>query len=415
MAEAALETPSTPTPAATPAAPEFGEAFAAIDALGRDEGTPEPPPQPPPGDGRTRGPDGKFAKAGDKPPEKPAAAPEPPKADDDIDPSKLKTSELAKHYHALKAKEKAWLKEREELNKKISTPQEWPEKKTYEEKLAEREKRIEEHNKRIGEYEMELQFSNFTRSQAYKDQYEKPLQQAYAAGQAKTAMLQIVERRDEENNVLQAARDATAADFDTIMRIRDERTAIKKAVEMFGDGASVVLQHRENVFQKNALIDEAVKEYQTKGVEREKTIRDAQEKRIKEVTGLIDNFRKAAIEKYPQLFKPDDSDPKGNELLEKGNHLLERVMRNGAPIKDGEKQMTDEELAIAVSAVRNKAAAFDRVNYRRHMLEKRIKELEKDLAAYKASTPGNGDGSGRTPPAGDDDPLQKIYKLGKEM
>lgn len=411
----AVEAPPAPLPASTPAAPEFGEAFAAIDALGRDEGTPEPPPQPPPGDGRVRGPDGKFAKAGDKPPEKPAAAPEPPKADDDIDPSKLKTSELAKHYHALKAKEKAWLKEREELNKKISTPQEWPEKKTYEEKLAEREKRIEEHNKRIGEYEMELQFSNFTRSQAYKDQYEKPLQQAYAAGQAKTAMLQIVERRDEENNVLQAARDATAADFDTIMRIRDERTAIKKAVEMFGDGASVVLQHRENVFQKNALIDEAVKEYQTKGVEREKTIREAQEKRTKEVTGLIDNFRKAAIEKYPQLFKPDDSDPKGNELLEKGNHLLERVMRNGAPIKDGEKQMTDEELAIAVSAVRNKAAAFDRVNYRRHMLEKRIKELEKDLAAYKASTPGNGDGSGRTTPAGEDDPLQKIYKLGKEM
>jgi len=409
---AAPEAPSTPPPKG------HEEAFGALDALGREDGTPEPPTITP-GDGRVRGPDGKFAKVTDKPVdkqvEKPADKPKPLETlPDDIDPSKLKTSELAKHYHKIKAEQKEWLKQKEEYERKLKTPPEWPEKKTYEEKLAEREKAIEEHKKRVADYEQELQFTNFTKSQAYKDQYEKPLTQAYKAGAAKTAMLQIVERKDGDENVVQAARDATPADFDVIMRITDERTAIKKAVEMFGDGAAVVLQHRENVFEKNRLAEEAIAEYRTKGAEREKTLREQSEKQSKEFTGMIDNFQKAAVEKYPTLFKPDESDPKGNELLEKGSHLLQRVLKNGAPVKDGETQMTGEEYAIAVAAVRNKAAAFDRVAYKASALTKRVKELEKELEQFKASKPGSGSGNGRAAAPPEDDPLALIDKLGRE-
>lgn len=406
-----------PAPETPPPQPEFGEAFAAIDALGREEGTPTPPEQPPPGDGRVRGPDGKFIPKGEKPPEKkeePKKTVEAPKPEDEIVPEKLKTSELAKHYHKKVAALKDAEKRLAEYEKERNTPKEWPEKKTYEERLAEREKALEDHKKRVAEYEQELQFTNFTKSQAYKDQYEKPLINAYKLGQSKTAMLQVVERTDEEGKVLQAARDATAADFDAIMRITDERTAIKKAHELFGEAAAVVLNHRERVNEKNALADEAVAEYRTKGAEREKTLREQQEKQSKEFAGMIDNFQKAAVEKYPQLFKPDESDPKGNELLDRGSHLLQRVLRNGAPIKDGEQQMTAEEFAIAVAAVRNKAAGFDRVNYRRHMLERRVKELEKELAQYKSSKPGNGDANGRPPQTEEDDPLKKIAALGRE-
>lgn len=410
-----VETPAAPESPAPPAA-EFGDAFAAIDALGREDGTPTPPEQPPPGDGRVRGPDGKFIPK-DKAPEKPAEkAPEkpvePPK--DDIDPSKLKTSELAKHYHKLRAEQKEWLKAKEEYEKKLKTPPEWPEKKSFEEKLAEQAKTLEAERKRLAEYEQELQFTNFTKSQAYKDQYEKPLINAYKLGQAKTAMLQVVERKDEEGNVLQASRDATAADFDAIMRITDERTAIRKAHELFGEAAAVVLNHRERVNEKNTLAEQAAEEYRTKGAEREKAMREQQEKQAKEVSGMIENFQKAAVEKYPTLFKPDESDPKGNELLERGGHLLNRVLKNGAPLKDGEQQMTNEELAIAVAAVRNKAAGFDRVAYRANSLAKRVKELEKELEQFKSSKPGNGDGNGRPPKPEEKDPLAMIAALGRE-
>ena len=115
----------------------------------------------------------------------------------------------------------------------------------------------------------------------------------------------------------------------------------------------------------------------------------------KEYTGMVDKFQKAAVEKYPALFKPDESDPKGNELLQRGGHLLQRVLQNGAPIADGEQQMTGEEFAIAVAAVRNKAMGFDRVAYLASTRGKRIKELEKELEQFKASKPANGNGNGR--------------------
>lgn len=420
MADAALEAPPPPAatpPAASPAPPESGfeEAYGAIDAMGREDNTPEPPAAPTPGDGRVRGPDGKFIPKTEKTPEKVV---EKPKAQiatpDDVDIDKLPTRDVVKRYHALRNEKSEWIKKQEDYEKKLKAPTEWPEKKTYEERLAEREKALEDYKKRTSDYEQELQFTNFTKSQAYKDQYEKPLTQAYKAGAAKTAMLQIVERKDDAENVVQAARDATNADFDAIMRITDERTAIKKSVEMFGDGAAVVLQHRERVFEKNALAEEAIAEYRTKGVEREKTLREQQEKHTKEFTGMIENFRNAAVEKYPTLFKPDDSDPKGNELLLKGTHLMERVLKNGAPLKDGEQQMTGEEYAIAVAAVRNKAAAFDRVNFKRHNAEKRVKELEKELEQFKASRPGNGDGNGRIAAGDEETPEQKIFKMGRE-
>lgn len=420
MAEAIIDAPPAAPPPAAPVAPEtpvappkgHEEAFGALDALGVEMSEGSTPPAPAT-DGRVRGPDGKFLKAGEKPLEKPKA-PEPPKADDDIDPTKLKTSELAKHYHALKAKEKEWVKQREDYEKKIKAPQEWPEKKTYEEKLAEREKKEAEYNKRIADYETELQFSNFSKSQAYKDQYLTPLTKAYEAGQAETATLEIVERKDEAENIVQAGRDATAKDFDAIMRITDNRQAVKMAVQMFGDAAPVVLAHRKTVFEKNALADEAVKEYGVKGAEREKVIREKSEEYRKNAESQIEHFQNAAIEQYPQFLKPNESDPRDKELFESSRHWLKRVLSGGKALVDKETDWTDEQKAQNAAAVRNKVIAFDAISRRSAVASKRIKELEKELEQFKSSRPGNGDGKGREQGAEEETADQKIYKLGKE-
>jgi hypothetical protein len=415
-APAAAPTAPTPDPALAVEPPKgYEEAFGAIDALGREEGTPEPAATPPPGDGRVRGPDGKFVPK-DKVPDKPAAPKaEPPKPDEDIDPTKLKTSELAKHYHKLKAEQKEWIKAKEEYEKKLKTPPEWPEKKTYEEQLADREKKIEEYNKRVSEYETKLRFTNYRESQEFQDKYQKPYEKTWKLGEARTAELQIVERTDEAGNVIQKGRDATAEDFHAIMRIGDNRSAVKRAVELFGDGASIVLNYREkaNELASESLL--AIDEFKAKGAEWEKQQREQSEKQSKEYTSMVDKFQKAAIEKYPHFFKPDPSDPKANGYLESGSHLLERVLKNGAPISNGEKPMTSEEFAIAVAAVRNKAMGFDRVAYLATTRAKRIKELEKELEQFKSSKPGNGDGNGRTAAVEDDDPLAKLDKLGRNV
>lgn len=414
------DAPPVAPPPAAPAVPEisaepprgYEEAFGAIDALGRDEGAPAPLEQPSPGDGRVRGPDGKFLPKGEKVPEKPVAAA--PKPDDDIDPTKLKTSELAKHYHKLKSEQKEWLKQREDYEKKLKTPQEWPEKKTYEEQVAERDKRIEEYNKRVADYETKLQFTDFTKSQAYKDQFEKPFVESWKTGQARAASMKVVERKSDEGEMLQQSRQGTIKDFDDIMAITEDDLAAEKATELFGNKASIILHHREKIRDIQGREQTAVQEYREKGQAWEKERREATEKHNKEYTGMVDKFQKAAIEKYPALFKPDESDPKGNELLQRGTHLLERVLKNGAPVADGEQQMTGEEFAIAVAAVRNKAMGFDRVAYLASTRGKRIKELEKELEQFKSSRPANGNGNGRAPAAEEKDPLQMIAALGKE-
>jgi hypothetical protein len=421
-----IEAPPAAPAATPPAAPEtpseqpkgFDEAFGAIDALAHDEGTPDPERQPPASDGRTRGPDGKFLpKPADKPPEKPVEKPVEKPNGEDIDPSKLKTSELAKHYHALKAKEKEWQKQREDYEKKLKTPPEWPEKKTYEEKLAEREKFLAERDKRIADYETELQFTNFTKSQHYKDNFVKPYNDSWIAGQKRAESLKIVERKNEEDGtILQPARKATADDFDAIMSIFDDDAAAEKAAELFGPTkAPLVLYHREQVMEKQGKANAAIKEYQEKGATWEKQRREQSEKASKEIAAQIDNFRQAAVEKYPKFFKPDPEDPEGNKYLESGNHLVERVMKGGAPLKDGEQQMSNEEMAIAVAAVRNKAAAFDRVAYKASSLAKRVKALETELAQYKASVPGDGNGKGRETPPEEESAEQKIWKMGRNV
>ncbi len=412
--------PEAPVVEAPPAAPSpapelpkgHDEAFGALDALGRDDGTPAPPENPTPGDGRPRKPDGKFAPKGKDAPAKPPEAPTP----DDENVDKLPTREVVKRYHAIRNEKSEWLKAKEEYEKKLKTPQEWPEKKTYEEKLTEREKKIEEYNKRVAEYEQELQFTNFTKSQFYKDNFQKPYYESWKAGQARAASMNVVERKDDtDGTVLQQGRKGTTDDFDSIMRISEDDVAAEKAAELFGPvKAAIILHHREKIREIQGREEAAVNEYREKGTEWEKQRREQSEKHQKEYVGMVEKFRTAAVEKYPQFFKPDPEDPKATKFLESGTHLLERVLRNGAPVADGEQPMTGEELAIAVAAVRNKAAGFDRVAYKATTLAKRVKELEKELEQFKSSRPGNGSGNGRAAVEGELTPDQKLDALGKE-
>ncbi len=406
------DAPTVEAPPAAPVAPEisaeppkgYEEAFGAIDALGRDEGTPAPLEQPSPGDGRVRGPDGKFLPKGEKVPEKPVAAA--PKPDDDIDPTKLKTSELAKHYHKLKSEQKEWLKEREELSKKAAAPKEWPEKKTWEERVAERDKALEEHKKRVAEYETELQFTNFTKSQAYKDQFQKPYVESWKTGQARAASMKVIERKGDEGEMLQQSRQGTAADFDSIMSISEDDLAAEKATELFGNKASIILHHREKIRDIQGRSDAAIQEYQEKGQAWEKERREATEKQSKDFEGQITLCKQESIKKYSRMFTPDDSDPREKELAEKGKAWVARMIAG--------RDMAPEERAMGISAMQLKAEHGDLWMYRADKFSKRVKELEKELEQFKSSRPANGNGNGRAPAAEEKDPLQMIAAMGKE-
>lgn len=417
---AAIEAPPTSAPAQPPAASpapvteaprEHGDMRSAIEAIGREEGSPEPSPS----EGRVRGADGKFLpKPAEKPAAKPAERSEATKGDDDVDVSKLPTRDVVKRYHALRNEKSEWLKERDSLKKLSEAPKDWPEKKTYEEKLSEREKFLAERDKRIADYENELRFTNYERSQEYKETYQKPFENAWLAGRAKAAALKIKEVKNDLDAVTQAGRQGTPEDFDALMKIQDDDVAAERAAELYGEAkASVILHHREIVQALNAKASSAIKEYREKGAELEKQKTEHATKWQKESAAMVERFRNDDIEKYPQLFKPDPADPKGNQLLEVGQHFMERVLKNGAPLADGEKQWTHEELAHKAAIVRNSAMAFRRVSYKLEAVSKENKELKTKLADYEATVPGGGNGNGRTAPAGEKSMRDKIGELGR--
>ncbi len=174
------------------------------------------------------------------------------------------------------------------------------------------------------------------------------------------------------------------------MKIADDDVAAEWAAQKFGAKSSMVLFHRERVQELNGARKKAIDEYRKNGSEREKQRSEQMAAFTKRFDEAIESASKASMEKYPQWFKPDDTDEKGNELLDFGNHIVARVVANGKQLKDGDKPMSTEDLARAISAIRSKAGAFDRVAHRLNAALKQVKALETELAEFRGSVPGPG-------------------------
>lgn len=386
MSEAAAAVAEAPPAGATPQ--PFNDAFADLEGFSSaPDGTPNKPPASgePPGDngevetppeGSDTKPEDKKhdktpqdkppqdkGKPGDKPPEKP----------------KSRIVELSKAYEGLKAKhrqlEQDLLAKNAEIEAIKSKPVEDPEKKSLQEKLTEREKRL-------SDLENEIRFKHYESSQEYKEKYEQPFIDAWQAGRAKTASLKIT---DSEGNI----RQATKEDFDKIAMIGDDDQAAELADELFGSKAPMVLYHRERVQELNAAKVKAVEDYRKQGSEREKQFSEQSKQQQEKMRGMFEKFTAAAIEKFPELFKPVEGDEKGNELLKKGFDLVDAVFNGKVS------EIPPEKLVAMHAAIRNRAAGFGRLLHQKRGLEAKVAELEKELAEFRGSEPGAGDGDGK--------------------
>lgn len=258
---------------------------------------------------------------------------------------------------------------------KNAKPPEDPEKKTLSERLAEREKRLQEVEER-------LRFSAYEQSDEYREKYEKPFVDSYQYGRAKTASLKVAQ---EDGTV----RQATPEDFDRIMQVADDDAAADLASEMFGNKDKLVLLWRDQVLQKNAVRTQALEEYKKSGAERHRQQSEAASRHREQMGKLWTQYNDEAREKYPQWFKPQDGDDEGNKLLEEGYKLADSAF-------SGTNGMGPEQTVRLHSAIRNRAAAFGRLVHQNKALARKISDLEKELKAFKGSEPGAGAGT-KTP------------------
>jgi hypothetical protein len=283
-------------------------------------------------------------------------------------------------------------------------PVEDPEKKRLSETLEQREKRL-------AELEDEMRFASFEKSSEYKDKYWTPFSDAYQQGRNKVASLRLTDANGD-------TRQGTAEDFDSLMRITDDDQAAELASDLFGVKAPMVLWHREKVQELNNTRLKALEDFRKQGGEREKLRGEQMQKQQKEIAALWESENKAGVERFPKLFKPEEGDEKGNALLARGFELADAAFGSaladpatGQPVK-----LSPQEMVKLHSAIRNKAAGFDRLAYKYGISQKRIAELETKLKEYEASEPSPGDGQRKlkSPPGSALDAAEaELMKLGR--
>lgn len=282
----------------------------------------------------------------------------------------LPAPELRKAYQELKVKHAALEKE---YNTYKSTPREDPEKRTLSEKLAVAEK----HRQQLDE---ELRHTAYERSEEFKQRYHAPFVSAYELGRETAAQFKIT---DAEGN----QRQGSPEDFDALMQIPDADSAARWAEELYGTTrAAALLNHRQEVIKLARSRNGALQEAQKSSTAREQMRQEADTAQRKALSERWSKVNHETAEKYPNWFKEVEGDDKGNDLLRKGYEFADKAF-NGA-------EMSPEALVDLHAALRNRAAAFGRLNYQLKNANSRITELEAELKSYQESEPSRGDGKG---------------------
>ena len=417
-----LEAPAAPPPA-EPAAPaqtgqraQLGnmadsDAFSSLDAM-LEPAAPAPAPGKAPADIKVAEPDDDAPEAPPKPEAKPAEKPAdkviPPK--DPKDGKFLKAATLRENYDRLKGEFKALQEKHAKIEADAAERAKQPNGEAH---MKELQTKYEALQKQHEAREQEMRFLSYEKSEEYKEKYEKPFVEAYQTGREIASSLRIVERKNDVDEVIQASRPATAADFDAIMQSSDPTGTIE---QLFGTGvnAADVNNARRDVIKANTARNKALEEYRKQGGEREKQHTEAANRQKAQSAELYHQTIAASKAQYKDWFAPAENDAQGNSLLEQGEALAD--LAHGVlkpedfgklPAKTQEKlkkgEFTPQDMIRLHAAIRNKAMGFDRLVMRDRQKAARIKELEAQLAEYSASEPKPGTGGGRpeAPPADD--------------
>ena len=376
------------------------EAFAGFDAMiSPDEAAfkaTQTPKEKPPEDDKIQ--------ADDKAPPQDQKPPEEKPADDKTAPPKpgeqpkVKAATLRGELERSRSEAKEWRQKFEALQAESTKPKADAEK----EQLL---KSREEWNKERETLQNELKFAKYERSAEYKEKYQQPFLNSYQEGQKLMAALTVKEpdKLDEFGAVVEAGktRKGTEADWDKLMAISDEDSANKFIADHFGYNASRVILQRQKNLELFGTMNRAVEDFRKQAGEREGQMSELMGKQQKEVSERWHAANSAATQKYPELFAPDPADAKGNDLLFYGTRLTDLAfgvldpsefskLPESIQSKMVNGKLPSQEMTLLHSAIRNRAAAHDRLVYRLKSKDAEIKSLQEKLDGFEESEPRKG-------------------------
>jgi hypothetical protein len=350
---------------------------------------------------RARDPETKrFTKQPEKAPEKPqddlkdekaAETPtEPEKPMEEQKPSNIRA--LGKAYDELKKERdtvykpklqslESKVKEYERTIEEFKTKQ--PDIKPVQEKMT----ALEKENQQLREV---VRFADYRRSPEFTDKYEKPYNEAWA--KAISEVTQLTMETEDGNQRKATDKDILALANAPLDQLDD------LANKWFPRSSARVVRHVEKIRDLAEAQDKALEEAKKGATEfQSKQALEAQN-RDKSFVTAYEGAKTELTKKYSKWFAPDETDPKGNDLLKKGFEYADSVF-------GGNGNLTPEQRAGRLAVMRGKVANHDRLASRlKSVMAERDEALAK-LKEYENSEPPTDD-AGSPVSNGSSDPME---------
>lgn len=233
--------------------------------------------------------------------------------------------------------------------------------------------------KQLEEYEHNLRLTKYERSNEYREKYQRPYETAIARANKEVKELIAYEPNPEDpENPRERA--ATEADFAEIYNLPLGQ-ATKLARARFGDAATIMLQHRQNIRQLAESAYQAVEEYRAKGGEEEQRTKAEAAQRETAMGQMFEKAREGHAKRAPKLFMERDGDEEGNALLAKGRDFA-------ASVFGGSEGLTAPQVSFRDAMAYNRLSCYPRLVRDVKKLESDLAEAQKTIESLRSSSPG---------------------------
>ena len=258
--------------------------------------------------------------------------------------------------------------------------------------------KLTEAQKRLAELEEEIKYVNYSKSSEFSEKYQKPYEESWKKAMAELGELTVA---DEESG---SERPIAPNDILALVNL-PLKEARARAVELYGDFADDVMSHRKEIRNLFDAQGKALDQARKAGLERDETrskqMQEMRSQTTRQISEMWSKFNQEAVadKKFGKYFQPVEGDEEGNKRLARGYEIADQAFAR-SPL---DPNLTPEQRAEVVrhhSALRHRAAAFGRTAYQLDQANSKIASLEKELAKYKSTQPGSGEGGKTEAPVG---------------
>lgn len=340
---AAPVAPAAPAPPATPADPVRD--FDAKLTAAFDKVSPLPPATP-------------AAPAAPAAPTAPAApAPPKPSAPANKQPKELR-AELDRVSGELTAKQT----QISEMEKKIA---DWEKKGKDTEALSGRLKTLEQQLETIQAENRALKHES---SPEFKEKFEKPFNDAAAYAEKVVSGLEITDPETRQT------RAATFDDFMDVYRQPTFNKAVKRANELFGEGAQVVINHLSELQRLQYVRDNALEDERKHAKEREQAEVTRRTQEQEHLSGLYTQVNKELADSVEEYH----DDPTDKDLVD--------ARQEGFRLFDARTSTPDQRI-LKNAHIRHRFAAYGPLRLKNMRLQQQLAEMKKELDSLKNEPP----------------------------